>query len=76
MDGITWASLLTATGAGVAATIVTLFIDVIKSAFPFVQERINGAGLASSSARSCISPPPSPRASLARTCCLATSLPG
>ena len=37
MDGLTWAALLTAAGAVTAATIITLFIDVLKAAFPFVQ---------------------------------------
>lgn len=33
MDGVTFAALLTAAGAGIAATIVTLTVDLIKTAF-------------------------------------------
>lgn len=40
MDGVTLASLLTAAGALIAATIVTVFIDVLKRPFPNVDGMI------------------------------------
>lgn len=36
IDSITLAMLLTAAGAGIAAAIVTLFVDVIKVPFPTI----------------------------------------
>ena len=45
MDGITFAALLTAAGAGIAAGIVTGFVDLVKASIPPLKD-INGAGMA------------------------------
>jgi hypothetical protein len=45
MDGLTFAALLTAAGAGIAAGIVTSVVSLIKTSVPVVKE-MDGAGLA------------------------------
>lgn len=45
MDGITFDVLLTAAGAGVAATIITLFVDLVRASIP-VTASWHGAAMA------------------------------
>jgi hypothetical protein len=45
-DGITFAVLLTAAGAGIAAGIITALVQLTKSALPTIAERFTGAFLA------------------------------
>lgn len=46
MDAITFAVLLTAAGAGIAAGIITTLVELLKSVFPVLAERVSGAALA------------------------------
>jgi len=43
MESITFASLLDAAGAGVAAVIITSLVQVLKAVLPAVMERVGGA---------------------------------
>jgi len=45
-DGITFASLLDAAGAGIAAVVITSLVQLLKAALPAFAERVSGAGLA------------------------------
>ena len=45
MEGLTFAALLTAAGAGVGASLVTGLISLLRTAFSAL-EKVNGAGLA------------------------------
>ena len=45
-DTLTFAILLTAAGAGIAAGIITALVELIKSALPTVAQRFTGAFLA------------------------------
>lgn len=43
---VTFASLLTATGAGVAAVIITTLVQLVKTVVPAIDARVSGASLA------------------------------
>ena len=43
MDGITFASLLNAAGAGIAAVIITSLVQVLKAVAPALIDRLGGA---------------------------------
>jgi hypothetical protein len=45
-EGITFALLLTAAGAGIAASIITGVVAILTSVFPGIQTYVNGAQLA------------------------------
>lgn len=46
MNDITFAVLLTAAGAGVAAAIITTLVELLKAVFPVLAARMSGAALA------------------------------
>lgn len=45
-DSLTFAALMNAAGAGIAAVVVTTLVQLIKSVFPVIDAKISGAALA------------------------------
>jgi hypothetical protein len=45
-DTITFASLLTATGAGIAAVVITTLVQLLKTVIPTLDARVSGALMA------------------------------